>query len=329
MFRECDKKKKRDKHVLIGTVKIPIHEVTSRTFSEDWYPIISDKHDSLSKGSSKEPIPTLRIKCRFQSTDVLPIEVYAPFQAYLKENYKRICENLEPVIGVKAKEDIGQAMVLFMHHQGMAAEFLTEIITLDLLRVGDQRLTFRGNSLATKSMEAFLKLTGEQYLQDTLSVPINELIASERDCEVDPLKANGSLSRQQQSLRAAIKLAWNAIADSHQHFPSQLRECFTTFRERLEHISREDMADNLISASIFLRFLCPAILSPSLFNITNELPSPRATRNLTLVAKTLQTLANFTRFQGKENFMEFLNDFLEQEAPRMKDFLMKISVRFE
>lgn len=327
VFRECEKKKKRDKHVLVGTVKIPIHEVTSRTFSEDWYPIMSDK-DSLGKSSTKDPLPTLRIKCRFQSTDVLPIEAYTSFQTYLKENYKKICENLEPVIGVKAKEDIGQALVLFMHHQGMAAEFLTEIITLDLLRVGDQRLTFRGNSLATKSMEAFLKLTGEQYLQDTLSMPINEIISSERDCEVDPLKASGSLSRQQQSLRSAVKLAWNAIAESYKHFPTQLRECFTTFRERLEHISREDMADNLISASIFLRFLCPAILSPSLFNITNELPSQRATRNLTLVAKTLQTLANFTRFQGKENFMEFLNDFLEQEAPRMKDFLMKISVSF-
>lgn len=47
------------------------------------------------------------------------------------------------------------------------------------------------------------------------------------------------------------------------------------------------------------------------------------------MAKTLQTLANFTRFQGKENFMEFLNDFLEQEAPRMKEFLHKISTRLD
>ncbi|XP_070074626.1 ras GTPase-activating protein raskol isoform X4 [Drosophila takahashii] len=343
VFREVDKKKKRDKYQFVGSVKIPVHDVTSRVPCEQWYPILSDKAgDSLGRtsgggGSSgskdKEQLPTLRIKCRFQSTDILPINVYANFLAYLKENYKRVCETLEPVIGVKAKEDIGQALVLLMHAQGLAGAFLTDVVALDLLRVGDQRLTFRGNSLATKSMEAFLKLTGEQYLQDTLSAPINELIQSERDCEVDPTKASGSsagsLQRQQAALRGAVRGAWQCIFESHKHFPAQLRNCFATFRERLQQLGRQDMADNLISASIFLRFLCPAILSPSLFNITSELPSARATRNLTLVAKTLQTLANFTRFQGKENFMEFLNDFLEQEAARMQQFLEIISTRPE
>lgn len=64
------------------------------------------------------------------------------------------------------------------------------------------------------------------------------------------------------------------------------------------------------------------------FSLPSEYPDERAARNLTLVAKTLQTLANFTRFQGKEAFMEFLNDFLEQEAPNMKIFLRAISVSY-
>ncbi|XP_058065719.1 ras GTPase-activating protein raskol [Anopheles bellator] len=325
VYREGEKNKKRDKHILVGSVDIPIQEITTRMFCEDWYAIVPEKQNSVNKSLSKEPLPTIRIKCRFQSITILPTDVYQEFLAFLKANYKTICEIIEPVIGVKAKEDIGQALVLLMHAQGMAAQFLTDVVTLDLLRVADQRLTFRGNSLATKSMEAFLKLTGEQYLQDTLLAPIAEIIASDRDCEVDPTKTNGSLLRQQQALRNAVKTVWEAIINSTHIFPIQLRDCFSTFRERLQDLDRQDMADNLISGSIFLRFLCPAILSPSLFNITNELPSARVARNLTLVAKTLQTLANFTRFQGKENFMEFLNDFLEQEAPCMKQFLYDIS----
>lgn len=122
-----------------------------------------------------------------------------------------------------------------------------------------------------------------------------------------------------------VRMTWSRILNSHPYFPLELRECFCVYRERLATIGKQNLSDNLISASIFLRFLCPAILSPSLFNITQEYPDERASRNLTLIAKTLQTLANCTKFQGKEYFMEFMNEFIELEQAQMKTFLKQIS----
>ena len=85
------------------------------------------------------------------------------------------------------------------------------------------------------------------------------------------------------------------------------------------------MASKLVSSCLFLRYLCPAILGPNLFNITDEYPSERSNRNLTLIAKTLQTLANFARYEGKENSMEFMNSFLDEEMGNMKTFLQLVS----
>lgn len=55
-----------------GTVTIPVNTITSRFLIEKWYPVVSEK------GSSKEP-PSLRIKCKYQTVDILPLEVYEEF----------------------------------------------------------------------------------------------------------------------------------------------------------------------------------------------------------------------------------------------------------
>ncbi|KAG8228210.1 hypothetical protein J437_LFUL004335 [Ladona fulva] len=155
LYREPDKKKKRDKSVLIGTVSIPIHDITSRYLTEKWYPVFSEKvlvggasgvmHSAstsalssssyASNSSSKDP-PALRVKCRFQSVDILPLSVYQEFLEYLKNEYSTVCEALEPVVGVRAKEDIATALVHVMQREGLAQDFLADLVMMDIHRVG-------------------------------------------------------------------------------------------------------------------------------------------------------------------------------------------------
>ncbi len=88
----------------------------------------------------------------------------------------------------------------------------------------DEHLTFRGNSLATKAMEAYMKLVGENYLQDTLAEVIGGIVdhAADRDCEVDPLKVTSPamLAKQQAHLRAVVESAWRCILNSTPYFPA-------------------------------------------------------------------------------------------------------------
>nr|XP_045583264.1 uncharacterized protein LOC123746068 isoform X2 [Procambarus clarkii] len=178
LYREGEKKRKKEKHVLVGTVNIPVANVTSRCHIEKWYQV---QHDN--RAPSKDNA-ALRIKCKFQSIDILPIELYSDFLQYVKANYSMVCELLEPVISVKAKEDIATAMIHIMQREGIARNFLADLVMMEIDRIDDSHLLFRGNSLATKAMEAFMKLVGSKYLLDTLRQVINKVVEAGLDCEV-------------------------------------------------------------------------------------------------------------------------------------------------
>ncbi|KAG1651041.1 putative Ras GTPase-activating protein [Nymphon striatum] len=321
LYREPDRKKRKEKNVLIGTVNIPVDVINARHFTEKWYPVKTER-----SGGSKE-FPTIRIKSRYQTVNILPLDLYKDFLTFVKENYKSICEVIEPIVTVKAKEDIATSLVHIMQKEGMAKDFLTDIVIADVDKLDNEHLTFRGNSLATKAMEAYMKLVGDKFLQDTLGTVIQHILKSPDDCEVDPQRImnNSILLKQQNMLLSIVEMTWSKVIKSSSYFPNELREIFHSYKKRLAAAGKEELIDNLISGSIFLRFLCPAILSPSLFNLTQEFPGEKAARNLTLVAKTIQTLANFTKFGGKENFMDFMNKFIEREWTPMKNFLKEIS----
>ncbi|OON21324.1 GTPase-activator protein, partial [Opisthorchis viverrini] len=105
-----------------------------------------------------------------------------------------------------------------------------------------------------------------------------------------------------------------------------LMRVFCSFRETLEPTHGPEFCDNLISACIFLRLICPALLSPSLFGLVSAFPSePSCQRNLTLLAKSLQSLANFSAFDDKEPYMRFLNGFVSSQMSAMRTFIRNIS----
>ncbi|XP_035427777.1 RAS protein activator like-3 isoform X11 [Cygnus atratus] len=304
----------------VASVTVPLAELAAaRQPLERWYP--------LSGHSSGERAPSVRVRGRYREVRVLPIVRYKELAEFITFHYRELCAHLEPTIAVRHKEELAGALVHVLQSTGKAKAFLVDLGVAELDRFDDREaLIFRENTLATKAIDEYMKLVGGKYLQDTLGEALAQLCTSDDSCEVDPSKCAGpDLSDNQNNLRQVCEETFQRIATSCEAFPAELGEIFAAWQEECAARGKVAIGQRLVSASLFLRFLCPAIMSPSLFGLVQEYPSEATARTLTLVAKVIQNLANFTTFGEKEAYMGFMNEFLEHNWSTMTAFLQSVA----
>jgi len=114
-----------------------------------------------------------------------------------------------------------------------------------------------------------------------------------------------------------------AIINSYEDCPQFVHQlCHHLQEETMKKFSKH----NSIGGYVFLRFLCPAITTPEAYKIVDEVPSPDARRSFILITKVLQNMANGVKFTESEEFMCFLNDFVEENTPKVVGFMSQLAI---
>ncbi|KAL0259389.1 GTPase activating factor [Diplodia seriata] len=190
----------------------------------------------------------------------------------------------------------------------------------------EANLLFRGNTLLTKALDFHMKRLGKEYLEETLGERLQEIADRDPECEVDPNRIGDphEVQRNWKRLIALTEEMWDAIASSVHRCPAELRLIFRHIRACAEDRYGDFLRTvtySSVSGFIFLRFFCPAVLNPKLFGLLKDHPKMRARRTLTLIAKSLQGLANMSTFGAKEQWMEPMNSFLNGHRHEFKKFI--------
>ncbi|KAF8865120.1 RasGAP protein-like protein [Acephala macrosclerotiorum] len=191
---------------------------------------------------------------------------------------------------------------------------------------GEANLLFRGNSLLTQALDFHMRRLGKEYLEEVLSEKIAEINAMNPECEVDPSRIyqGDDIGKNWALLTSLTTNVWEGIASSANRCPPELRQILKYIRA----VAEDRYGDFLrtvtytsVSGFLFLRFFCPALLNPKLFGLLKDHPQAKAQRTFTLIAKSLQALANLSNFGQKEAWMEPMNRFLNSHRQSLKDFI--------
>ncbi|XP_065745427.1 rasGAP-activating-like protein 1 isoform X5 [Phocoena phocoena] len=293
----------------------------------------------------------LRLKVRLTEDRVLPSQYYQPLRELLMESVLGPAEEdaasplavLEELTSGDCRQELATKLVKLFLGQGLAGPFLDYLTRREVARTTDPNTLFRSNSLASKSMEQFLKLVGMPYLHEVLRPVINRVFEEKKYMELDPCKMDLGRTRRisfkgapsEEHVREAslglltgyLGPIMDTIVGSVGRCPPAIRLAFKQLRqcveERFPQAEHKDVKNLAISGFLFLRFFAPAILTPKLFDLRDQHADPQTRRSLLLLAKAVQSIGNLGQQlgQGKELWMAPLHPFLLQSISRVRDFL--------
>jgi len=311
----------------LGQITIPIVVLPKTEEYDRWYILKPKKKKDKTKKPSKKnmDLGSIRLKLKYMEEVLFPIHIYDDLIQYLIID--------EHIIGILMNIDLerallSKALVGLFESQKRTNLLLGQLLTIDVAGTNKTNLLFRRNSLATKSLDVYMRLIGKQYLHSILQSTMQR-INSEAIClEVDAgrLGAEDEEADVEANMKVLVSLVdeiFNKIISGALDCPMKLRTLFHLIAQSVETAFPDDpnIKYTAISGFLFLRYFCPAILSPKLAGILTEHPSLNPSRTFTLIAKTLQNIASLVRFGQKEPFMAPMNEFLNEKFDVFKQYI--------
>ncbi|EDO02513.1 hypothetical protein SS1G_04989 [Sclerotinia sclerotiorum 1980 UF-70] len=341
--------------IICGVIEIPVDKLERGKDNEAWWPILDQnqeqvgemlmkvRHDEVVVLLAKDYQPISQLLHNFNSGLTLQISQVIP------NNLRQLSEILINIFQVSGNGSEWLKALVEDEIDGIGKEAPTKRLRYSR-RIGsnevsftsfdreqsvrdmgkslntEANLLFRGNSLLTQALDFHMRRVGKEYLSEILGDQIRTINNINPDCEVDPSRIDNdnAFDKNWESLIALTTDVWRSIADSATRCPPELRQIFKYIRAVAEDRYGDflrTVAYTSVSGFIFLRFFCPAILNPKLFGLLPDHPQQKAQRTFTLIAKSLQALANLSSFGQKESWMEPMNKFLYQHRQGVKDFL--------
>ena len=251
---------------------------------------------------------------------------------------------------------IAKSMLYVAQARGQSVGMINALVRGEIGRCKEENTIFRNNSVASKSFKFYSRVVGIPYLWKCMARVIYELevlgnrTAKEQEksttdqhstsllrmtMEVDMDRyageSNGGgggsaadVDAEVNSLQLKLtcqKLFSVLVKNGVSDIPAEFRKIFVEIDSQIMKKFNNDMAVyKAIGGFFFLRFVCPAITAPHYYGLLTDPPNETTQRQLVLISKVIQSLANMQMPGRKETYMESMSDFIEKNMGAVVKF---------
>jgi hypothetical protein len=196
---------------VVGIVHIDLESLTSGKKSERWHtiqPYTPKPHQQQQQKQKQQKLGSIRILTHVQTIQILPLETYTPFlnlliphlthqdpppspksTPALEINFLRLLISHIP----HEKDELAKLLIPLLLHSPFSdtasdsihssrnndksnlMQTIQTLLHLELIDTADEKILFRGNTLATKMVDQYMKYAGMEYLKETLSEAVKEI----------------------------------------------------------------------------------------------------------------------------------------------------------
>ncbi|XP_021271532.1 ras GTPase-activating protein 4-like isoform X1 [Numida meleagris] len=294
----------------LGKAVVSVQGLQAAGHQEGWFRLQPDTAKPREAGR-RGSLGSLQLQVRLRDETVLPSHCYQPLVQLLCQEVKaghqagqvHLVTLLDETTTAECRQEVAVNLVKLFLGQGLVKEFLDLLFELELAKPCEPNTLFRSNSLASKSMESFLKVTGMQYLHAVLGPTISRVFEEKKYVELDPSKVEikdvgcSGLHRVQtesevmeqgrQLLQSYLGELLDTIGKSAPACPPVVRAAFRQLFQRVGERFPQHQHTQFVAVTSFLclRFFSPAIMTPKLFHLRDTHADARTSRTLLLLAK--------------------------------------------
>jgi len=228
----------------------------------------------------------------------------------------------------------------FLYHQEEKFfDMMKALISDELSRSDTVGTLFRDNVPAIKTFVSFTKIYCLEYLWETLALPVNELVRLKKEQNkedqssilmaslelgtVDNLSdesTSAEIEANSYLVLLTLTNIFHRISKSYSRFPVYFINILKYVHEVVERKFGPEVANKVVGAFVFLRFIGPSLSAPHLYGLLSDPPDSASQKILILLTKMIQHLANET-FPG-ERQIEFqkLDEFISNNLDKLHRF---------